>query len=256
MSEQEFDRVIETGRRNQQAKALLANHCAHARLELPDGTSMAGSMLGLDIGMAWVRCQHAPMPTTMSMHGLDLAVAFYEQNCRGCPHRSPNRLLPTIATEADDRRRAAEQAEARSAAQLADAVAAWEQRRGSRRTAVAAEGYPARDLAADLDLLDPRPDDDSGSAARLASRRLVETARRAPALFSPPVARMVVDLADGLADPTACTILRLLARTGQVTRRAAAAAGAHALARIASPEAGRLAQNSPASSTTTKRQGP
>jgi len=51
---------------------------------------------------------------------------------------------------------------------------------------------------------------------------------------------MVVDLADGLADPTACTILRLLARTGQVTRRAAAAAGAHALARIASPEAGRL----------------
>jgi len=144
MSEQEFDRVIETGRRNQQAKALLANHCAHARLELPDGTSMAGSMLGLDIGMAWVRCQHAPMPTTMSMHGLDLAVAFYEQNCRGCPHRSPNGLLPTIATEADDRRRAAEQAEARSAAQLADAVAAWEQRRGSRRTAVAAEGYPAR----------------------------------------------------------------------------------------------------------------
>jgi len=84
MSEQEFDRVIETGRRNQQAKALLANHRAHARLELPDGTSMAGSMLGLDIGMAWVRCQHAPMPTTMSMHGLDLAVAFYEQNCRGC----------------------------------------------------------------------------------------------------------------------------------------------------------------------------
>jgi len=240
MSEQEFDRVIETGRRNQQAKALLANHCAHARLELPDGTSMAGSMLGLDIGMAWVRCQHAPMPTTMSMHGLDLAVAFYEQNCRGCPHRSPNGLLPTIATEADDRRRAAEQAEARSAAQLADAVAAWEQRRGSRRTAVAAEGYPARDLAADLDLLDPRPDDDSGSAARLPSRRLVETARRAPALFSPPVSRMVVDLADGLADPTACTILRLLARTGQVTRRAAAAAGAHALARIASPEAGRL----------------
>jgi len=156
------------------------------------------------------------------------------------PHRSPNGLLPTIATEADDRRRAAEQAEARSAAQLADAVAAWEQRRGSRRTAVAAEGYPARDLAADLDLLDPRPDDDSGSAARLPSRRLVETARRAPALFSPPVARMVVDLADGLADPTACTILRLLARTGQVTRRAAAAAGAHALARIASPEAGRL----------------
>lgn len=240
MSEQEFDRAIETGRRNQQAKSLLANHCAHARLELPNGTSMAGSMLGLDIGMAWVRCQHAQMPRSMSMHGLDLAVAFYEENCHGCPHRSPNGLLPTIATEADDRRRRAEQAAAQSAARLAEQVAAWERRRGARRTAVAAEGYPARDLAADLDLLDPHPGDLDDDGGRLARRRLVETARRAPTLFSPAVARMVLELATGMADPTACTVLRLLSRSGQVTRRAAAAAGAQALAAIASPEAGRL----------------
>jgi len=240
MSEQEFDRVVETGRQNQQAKSLLANHCAHARLELPNGTSMAGSMLGLDIGMAWVRCQHAPMPRSMSMHGLELAVAFYEENCHGCPQRSPNGLLPTIATEADDRRRRAEQAAAHSAARLAEDVAAWERRRGARRTAVAAEGYPARDLAADLDLLDPHPGDRDHGGGRLARRRLVETARRAPALFSPAVARMVLNLGIGMADPTACTVLRLLSRSGQVTRRAAAAAGAQALAAIASPEAGRL----------------
>lgn len=240
MSEQEFDRIVETGRRNQQAKSLLANHCAHARLELPNGTSMAGSMLGLDIGMAWVRCQHAPMPRSMSMHGLDLAVAFYEENCRGCPHRSPNGLLPTIATEADDRRRRAEHAAEQSAARLAEDIAAWERRRRARRTAVAAEGYPARDLAADFDLLDPHPGGLDDGSGRLARRRLVESARRAPALFSPAVARMVLDLAARTADSTACTVLRLLARSGQVPRRSAAAAGAHALAAFASPEAGRL----------------
>jgi hypothetical protein len=240
MSEQEFDGIVEIGRRNQQAKSLLANHCAHARLELPNGTSMAGSMLGLDIGMAWVRCQHAPMPRSMSMHGLELAVAFYEENCHGCPHRSPNGLLPTIATEADDRRRRAERAAAQAAARLAEDVAAWERRRGARRTSVAAEGYPARDLAADLDLLDPHPGGLDDGDGRLARRRLVESARRAPALFSPAVSRMVLDLAVRVADPTACTVLRLLARSGQVTRRAAAAAGAHALAAFASPEAGRL----------------
>jgi hypothetical protein len=143
---------------------------------------MVGQMLDLPIGMAQVRCQHADQPRVMSMHVTDLAIDFYESNCVGCKHREPNGLLPTIANLADERRQRSERAAAKAAAVHAAAVAAWEARRRARRRAVGVEGYPACDLADELDLLDLHPDADTDTGGResitAARRRIVKTARR------------------------------------------------------------------------------
>lgn len=243
MSEEQIEAAVEAGRRNQQAEALLANHCAHARLELPSGRSLLGGMLGLPIGMARVRCPHAGRPSGMSMHGLDLAVEFYESNCVGCLQRAPNGLLPTIATEAEKRRRAAEAARNKAAAEEASEREAWERRRSARRVAVASEGYPARDLAADLDLLDPPPgvsEAENLAATAQARRRVEETARRAPNLFTPRLSAALIELARHRCDPTCCTALRWLARSGQVPRSTAASVAAEILGIAPTPEAGRL----------------
>ena len=142
MKDQEFDRVAELGRENQRAVTLLASHCGHASLEIPGGTSTFGAMVGLPIGMARVRCPHASTPGAMSMHGMDLAVAFYEDNCGGCAHRRPNGVLPTIATEVEERRQRGAAANEEAVRATAAALDQWERRREARRAAVSIEGYP------------------------------------------------------------------------------------------------------------------
>jgi hypothetical protein len=119
-------------------------------------------------------------------------------------------------------------------------VAAWDARRGTRHRAVAAEGYPARDLADDLDLLDPHPDADTDERESItaARRRIVETARRAPKVFTRRLVKTVINLALCNLDRTACTVLRLLARSGVVEPGVAVDAAAKVLATVPLVEAG------------------
>lgn len=102
MRQDQFDRTLDIGRENKRAIQLMANHCRHARVEIPGGTSLLGGMVGLPIGMAQIRCQYAPAPRHMQMSVMDLAVQFYEENCIGCPFRAPNGVLPTIARSRTD----------------------------------------------------------------------------------------------------------------------------------------------------------
>lgn len=240
MRESQQEEAVELGVVNRRAVGLLANHCRHARVELVHGTSMVGQVLDLPIGMAQVRCQYADQPRVMSMHVTNLAVDFYESNCVGCRHREPNGLLPTIANLADERRQCSERAVAKAAVVHAAAVAAWEARRGARRRAVVAEGYPARDLVDDLDLLDPHPDTgtDGRELITAARRRIVETARRAPEVFTRRLVETVIDLAVCNLDRTACMVLRLLARSGVVEPGVAVDVAAKVLATVPLVEAG------------------
>lgn len=148
MRRDDIEEAVELGRTNQRAIMLLKNHCGHARVELPNGTSMVGEMYDLPIGMADVRCEHARGSRTMAMQVMDLAVAFYERNCVDCPFRAPSGMLPTISTEVDRRRHEREAAKQRAEAEFRRAHDAWAERYRRRRTAVASAGYPARDLAA------------------------------------------------------------------------------------------------------------
>jgi hypothetical protein len=51
------------GRANVEAIELTRRHCRHARIELVDGNSYVGTMVGLPMGLLEVRCEHAPPPS-------------------------------------------------------------------------------------------------------------------------------------------------------------------------------------------------
>lgn len=234
-----FKAAIRSGYEHLHAKELLADYCRNGEVVLDGGTSAVGAALGLPIGMTRVRCDHAPPSGAMSMHPLDLAVSFYESNCVGCPHRDPTGRLPTIADESAERKARAEAAEQEQARLEAEAIAAWERRRAARRNAVATEGYTVRDIADDLDHLDRRPGSASEDDLR-ARRQVVEVAHRAPGLFNDLLAASVVEMAVTLSDPTACVVIRHLARAGQVDRTTAVSAGVAALSQRPTREAGQL----------------
>jgi hypothetical protein len=243
MSESSQDAALEMGHRTQRAMQLMANHCRHGRVDLFDGTSMLGSMIGLPIGLVQAHCDHAPAAQQMAMDGLRLAVDFYRANCVGCQFHSPTGLLPSLATESRALQQREDADAAARAAALRERVVSWEARRARRRRAVVLEGYPARDIAANLDLIDLHPADEPhhGVAAREhAARGLLETARRAPQLFN----RALVDVihADALAtaDPTAVSLLRVLAHSGTADPPRVAQLAAHILAEQPSPQAGQV----------------
>jgi hypothetical protein len=243
MSQSSFDAALEMGRRTQRAMQLMANHCRHGQIDLPGGTSMAGSMVGLPIGLAQVHCDHAPAAQHMAMDALALAVQFYRANCVDCPFHSPTGPLPSLATEARAWQQQ-EDAEARAqAAELRERLALWQARRRRRRQAVALEGYPARDIAANLDLIDrpPAQDQRDGVAAReQAARGLLETARRAPQLFNRALVDVIHAEALATADPTAVSLLRILSHSGAADPPVVARLAAHILAEQPSPQAGQV----------------
>jgi hypothetical protein len=229
------------GERTHRAVTLMANHCSHGSVEVPGGTSMLGQMIGLPIGMVQVRCEHAQSPTVSAMDGLALAVEFYRDNCAGCTFRNPNGQLPTLATESD--RLAGLEQEAQDAADAAHQarIAAWEQRRRARKTAVAIEGYAARDIAQQLDTLDIHPDEPAATATTAradADRNLREIARRAPELFNSALVDVLFVDATTTGEPTAIAVLAELATHGHAHPGKVAALAAQLLANDPSPPAG------------------
>ncbi len=239
----QFDQALDIGRENKRAIQLMANHCRHARVEIPGGTSFLGGMVGLPIGMAQVRCQYAPAPRHMQMNVMDLAVQFYEENCVGCPFRAPNGVLPTIAVEVENRRREAARRAGEAEGRRASILSAWEDRRMRRRAAVGAEGFATRDVASDLDKIDYHPDAESLVAeeiARPARRRLIEVARLAPELVVPALADSTITLASETGNGTACTVVRLLARAGHLPPRRAIEVALSLLSKFPSVEAGQI----------------
>jgi hypothetical protein len=142
----EFDDAVSRGRANADAIGLTRRHCRHARIEPVRGNSMAGTMLGLPMGLLEVRCEHAPPPRTQGHQALEEALSFYEANCVGCPHRDGTGELPSLSTIATQR--AAELAERQAAeAQAAEERARRHRERVQRRRqAVAGEGHVVRDL--------------------------------------------------------------------------------------------------------------
>ena len=101
--------AIAQGERNAKAIPLIKAHCSHARVELSEvhGYAPLEDMTGLPISVREMRCQYAPAPVSVSTDLLRGAIAFYENNCVGCPHRDAQGLpnLKTVAEEAMEQRR-------------------------------------------------------------------------------------------------------------------------------------------------------
>ena len=238
----EFDDAVARGRANADAIELTRRHCSHARIEPVHGNSMAGTMLGLPMGLLEVRCEHAPPPRTQGHQALEEALSFYEANCVGCPHRDGTGELPSLSTIATQR--AAELAERHSAeAQAAEERARRHRERVQRRRqAVAGEGHVVRDLAAAIDRIDradPRTQPPTPAEAR-AAREVMDSAQGAPQLFSPVIVDGLLELATDAADATALDALGALVRGGSCPARRALDSALAVLPHRRSPEAGRL----------------
>ena len=245
MRQDYFQDSVEKGRANVEGIELVRRHCLHARIEMVEGNSMVGSMLGIPMGLLEVRCKHAPPPTSASHRVLDLAVEFYRSNCVGCTKRQATGELPNLSTvvaerdeQEDDRR----QSEEKEASDRADRHA---QRKECRRLAVTTEGYVVRDLAARIDLLDgPGPKTSEVSPdEEEANRKIIETARHAPELFTPVLVETLLGLAAATAESTAFVALSELVKAHQCEPRAVVEAALGALAVRPEAQAAKLLYN-------------
>lgn len=231
--------ALNLGRANEQAKRLVANHCLHADVTV--NVSPLGHDVGLPIGRAEIRCSYAPFFGMSAVDLTSLAVEFYEQNCIGCAYRKPSGQLPTLASEAERRRQERDEADSRALALKSAAHEAWAARKARREVATQGAPYLVQDLANRIALMDTDPSLDANGEgdqeSAEARRRVLETARATPSLFSEVLVDTIVALAENF-DRTAHTVLRTLAETGVVPKERAASIAAETLRHGALHEAG------------------
>lgn len=195
--------------------------------------------VGLPLGRMEIRCEHAAPPRTQSYDAMALATEFYRENCIGCPHRDSTGI-PNLKTEVENQDAAREQRRREQGARLAALAARRAARRRRRRLAVASEGYVVRDLAEVIDHLDVDDHADGSSTVEQAARELVESARRAAGLLTPPLVDSLVELAIDTGEPAALVAITELVRANRCEPRTAVHAALAVLATHPVPEAGEL----------------
>lgn len=185
-----YESQIARGQRNAQAIPLIKAHCAHARVELSDayGYAPLEDAVGLPINVREMRCEFAPAPISVTRDLLEGAIAFYEHNCIGCPHRQaqgvPN--LKTVAKETMERR---ERERAAQEAAVAGAQRDRAARAGARAAQVAGEPAATRALIA---LLDDAVDAETPDRER--GRELVDLCRLQPELCTPAAGEVLLEV--------------------------------------------------------------
>jgi len=99
----EVARAMSIGRENEELIALGKAWCTHIRTDRSGlGVGMVEEMTGLPITGGRFTCDYAEHPGGFA--GMQLAASalgFYEDNCRGCPHRSPGGRVPNLGTWAE-----------------------------------------------------------------------------------------------------------------------------------------------------------
>lgn len=169
----EVERAMAIGRENEELFALGKAWCTHIRTDRSGlGIGMVEEMTGLPITGGRFTCDYAEHPGGLA--GMQLAasaLSFFEDNCRGCPHRAPGGRIPNLGTWAEPliaERERREEAEA-EAQQLAIAE---REARAAHRTLVGASlsaaGQEAVDLINRLDL-DPA-DTEAAESLRAAAQ--------------------------------------------------------------------------------------
>jgi hypothetical protein len=207
----EFERLREIGEANLEMIRLVNAHCAHARVELSPlmGYGMAEGALGLPTNGREIRCEHAKVLSGASARLEHVAVEFYRNNCRGCPHRAP-RGWPSLADLVArlDAEQAARQKEEEERLR-AEAEARNERARGRRRL-LATEQYATADIADILEAIDQKDPDEA------AGERLVALARSAPELFTAPAITALVGTIRHRPTKAMLIALRYLAQAGRI----------------------------------------
>ena len=206
----ELDRMAELGLRNQEIIDLIRRHCAHAVIEKPvfSGRGLLEAQTGLPLDMRTVRCQYAAHHAPAGMQMESIALTFWRNNCRGCPHRKivdiPN--LTTYGEKVlEEEARAAERAERERQRREHDRSS----RRDDRARRVSGEPEATRRLIALLDGIDSEEPDER-------RRLFVEEVRAAPERCTPEAGKVLLDLATVIDSDSLLEALGHLSREGRV----------------------------------------
>lgn len=231
----EIQQVIELGERNAEAIELIKRHCAHARVEPSRlmGHSMVEDMTGLPISGREMRCEYAPAPTSVGPELLPGAIAFYEENCVGCPHRQMQALPPNLKSVADaaleerDRQRGLAEQRARSVEDERRA------RSAERAERVASEPQATREMVRLLDGIDAEVVD--GRA-----EELVDLCRLDPEICTTAAADVLLEVAAKYPrDPLFAALIHL-DRAGKLDRDRLLNVAVDGLAQLPMNHAGEL----------------
>ena len=187
MPRNDIQAAIEQGERNRDAQKLLANWCAHARIERDSGVGLIEAQTGLPIGLQSVACPHAPPAGLMFPEVREAIIDFYDRNCATCTVRKPVRL-PNIVEFIGERDRAHEAERRREEMGAAEARAALGRRQAERERLYTELNAVSRTILEDLDAYDQ-----DRTPENLA--RLIGAARVAPERFAPRLKNYVLSLA-------------------------------------------------------------
>ena len=227
-------------RANHEAIELTRAHCRHARIEMPYGNSPAGAAMGWPLAVMEVRCEHAAPPRRQSHNAMELAVAFYRESCVGCPHRDGTGVVPNLTTEVAKRDAELEQRQHHEQQRTEQLAARRAARHTRRRLTVAGDGYVVRELADVIDRLDADDRVEGSPAMTDASRQLVQSARRAPELFSRTLVESMLEMAVDTGEPAVFVALGELVRAGRCDARQAVQAALAVLSTAGVKEAADL----------------
>ncbi|BEU63466.1 hypothetical protein [Ralstonia pseudosolanacearum] len=185
-SDLNFQHAVEAGERNQEAKELIQNWCAHARVEKFGGTGWIEAQSGLPIGHHFMVCDHAPASGTAVWLLEESAIHFHDTHCVGCTKRQPVRL-PNISKLIARRDSDAERASAHTEAVRLQQQAAYDSRCAARSALRATSTVEVATFVDDLQALDQTRDG-------VAGRKLIESARLAPELLTAEVVEHLFSL--------------------------------------------------------------
>lgn len=206
VGKRDFEDTIRTGERNRDTARLLANWCAHARLNKFGGVGLIEAETGLPIGNHGVVCEHAPAGGMMCWELRDSVIDFYDRNCSVCTKRKPVGFpnISEIIGERDRERAARLAQEAARAAKTTEELCHRDERR--------AELAPTLDAVNRTILDDISVFDRNRSAENL--ERLVGIAQMAPERFQDHLKDYIVALAETQAWFTDAGVIMLYATGG------------------------------------------
>jgi hypothetical protein len=222
MHEDDINETVQLGLANRKIIELARNWCAHIEVEQTGGVGIVEHQTGLPIGSRAFVCKHA---TGTTIGGMDLryvAIHFYDNNCVGCPHRSPVGF-PNLTQIVSERDRAVEEQAKR------------EQHESEIASAALAERHTAR-----LETRDNAPPSTAGIIDLIAEldaeytldahARLGKLAATVPEQFDANVQRLLFALVNAGREGRTQAALEALLRTN-ASRRDVASGALSALAR-------------------------
>lgn len=216
MNEAEFERYVRTGERNKQVLELVRNWCAHADVRNHGGVGLIAQWTGLPIGMFGMHCDHAPAGGMAGWYLEEGVLDFYDRNCVHCDKRQPVRLPNLIQLVGERDRELARRKEQSERAQAA-AEAARDARKQRRDALRVGQSPSTCSLLDDLESLDHGRSQD-------ARTRIVETARLAPEVVTPPIAEYFFELTSSEAAGCQSEALEVLQLVGADAERLTMAA--------------------------------